>query len=471
MIYMRISSRQLIAIVTLSVATSIGVYGDTIDALVDTIEASRQQYDVAAVGLAVVRGKQVLYVGGLGVLDRATKTPADADTQFRVGSITKSFTGLTALRLARGHPDLLTTPANQVINNVIAQASADSPVTLENLLEHTAGLTDLSRAEFDFQGEHVTFAEAIEISPETRVLQWPANRHSSYSNAGYGVAGYMLETIFEKPFETLVHEQVLAPLRMNASGFYPVENGPVMATGYDSDGVTRLPYWHMLYRSFGGLNSTPRDMAQWLSAVIASGDPDTDFLTPAERRRFENPQTTLAARAGLEYGYGLGNYHWFRKGLLFHGHGGDADGYLSHYAYNHDTGMGYFLVITAFRHKPLRAMRNHLEDFIIQQAHTPATHSATLEPAQLKQWVGSYEPVTWRFGGPRKGASVLEINLRDGQLETSYDGTRHALIAVSTRHFRRRWQPDATYAFSVDGNDTFLQGDLGNFKKVGTRRR
>ena len=40
-------------------------------------------------------------------------------------------------------------------------------------------------------------------------------------------------------------------------------------------------------------------------------------------------QTSLAAQGGLAYGYGLGNYQYVHEGFLFHGHGGDADGYLA----------------------------------------------------------------------------------------------------------------------------------------------
>ncbi|NNF16419.1 MAG: beta-lactamase family protein [Gammaproteobacteria bacterium] len=495
--------------------------------LINNIAQIREQSGVAAVGLALVRGADVLYSGGFGVLDleysdatTEAKTPAKhsvksrpavpaavaiaantatattkevpgeitrqikgntthknigetvtADTLFRVGSITKSFTGLTALRLARHHKGLLQLQATAVIDNVVQDPFNETPVTLQALLEHTAGLNDLSQAEFDVQDADITFAEALNVSPRTRVLKWAANRHSSYSNAGYGIAGYMLEKVTHKRYEELVHEQLLAPLNMNASGFYLAAGGPPLAVGYNSDGVSRLPYWHMIYRSFAGLNSTPRDMARFLSALLTAGTGDSTWLTKAERQRFENPQTTLAARTGLDYGYGLGNYHWFRKGARFHGHGGDADGYLSHYAYNHESGLGYFVVITAFKHPVLRAMRDELEDFIAGHTSPVTAPTHPLEPAQLKQWTGQYAPVTQRFGGAPAGAATLEIRLVNGQLETRHEDIQHALIAVSERHFRREWQPQATYAFIVDGDDTYLQGDLGNFKKIGTRGR
>ena len=59
--------------------------------------------------------------------------------------------------------------------------------------------------------------------------------------------------------------------------------------------------------------------------------------------------TAAGNASARSYGYGLGNYHSIHAGFVFHGHGGDADGYLSNYGYNLDTGLVYFIVINAFR--------------------------------------------------------------------------------------------------------------------------
>ena len=77
--------------------------------------------------------------------------------------------------------------------------------------------------------------------------------------------------------------------------------------------------------------------------------------------RMEFPESTLAARSGLCFGYGLGIYSWFSNVVLFHGHGDDGDGYLAHFGYSPRTARGYFVVINAFTHVPLRKMRKAIE--------------------------------------------------------------------------------------------------------------
>ncbi|MFK8030885.1 MAG: serine hydrolase domain-containing protein [Gammaproteobacteria bacterium] len=449
--------------------------------LLADIESIRSDANVTAVGIALVSRDKVIHVGGLGVQRLGSVQAATSETWFRLGSITKSFVGLTALSRLRERPELFSVPVNAVLPNVLsadAEHGGDT-VRLPELLEHTAGLGDLSRKEFAFQGETVTFKEAIGLDPDTRVLRWPASQHSSYSNAGYGLAGYMLEVDANDAFETLVEKYVLSPTGMETAGFFVTEDTPVLAAGYDTDGVTPIPYWHMLYRSFGGLNATPKDMAKFLQALLQPAGPDSLFRNAAERLRFENPATTLAADTGLTYGYGLGNYHWFSQGLLFHGHGGDADGYLSHYGYSNEAGFGYFIVVTAYNKKPLNEMRDELERYIARQAATEREGGASrartddvveLPESVLRDYAGDYVEVTKRFGRPNASANIpsLTVTIKNNQLHTRFGKRRRPLVAVSEHHFKRPWQPGATYAFitAADG-DVYLQGDMGNFKRLG----
>lgn len=443
--------------------------------LVEQIDIIRQDYGVAAVGLTIVNDEKVLFAGANGVMDWQSKNPVNQHTGFRLGSITKTFTGLTALRLQRATPNLLTQNIHVLKPGLLDDRFSNDAITLGMLLEHTAGLSDLAKAEFDVQDGDIRYSDAFNVHPPTRQLRWPPGAHSSYSNAGYGFAGFMLQEIAGQPFETLMRKQVLQPLGMHNTGFRIDQSGPQLAQGYDRDGRTEIPYWEMIYRSFGALDTTPADMAIFLQALLrssSSSDGDNQdrqrlFESAEERLRFENPATTLAARAGLDYGYGLGNYHWFAKGARFHGHGGDADGYLSHFAYQTDAKLAYFVVITAFNHAPLRKMRAVLEDYIASQVDSDDASPATLKPSQLARWEGNYEAVTQRFVSTNRAKKTIQVRLRGGRLETVNDNDATPLVAVSEYLFRRPWQPQASYAFIEDDDGhVYLQGDIGNFRRL-----
>ncbi|MDZ7768792.1 MAG: hypothetical protein U5K38_06830 [Woeseiaceae bacterium] len=85
-------------------------------------------------------------------------------------------------------------------------------------------------------------------------------------------------------------------------------------------------------------------MASLLQMFLNRGHHGGDaFLAPALIERMEAPQTTLAAGAGLRFGYGLSLVSFLHDGHVFHGHGGDADGYLSRFAYQKQAGLAYFV--------------------------------------------------------------------------------------------------------------------------------
>lgn len=117
----------------------------TIDELRAQIAAVLEREAVPGVGLALVDRRGVVWAGGVGLADRDGKTPVTADTQFRVGSITKSIVALGVARLAeQGRLDLDRPLAELMPEIDVTNAwAASSPISLAHALEHTAGFDDM----------------------------------------------------------------------------------------------------------------------------------------------------------------------------------------------------------------------------------------------------------------------------------------------------------------------------------------
>ena len=446
--------------------------------LLHDIEALRNEYHLPSVALTLVSPQAVLWSGAMGYADIASRKPASAQTLYRIGSITKTFTSLAILlavadqRLSLDDRVIDLAP-DAPLNN---PWSATDPVRIAHLLEHTAGLLDLGHAEFYHSDpKPLSLPEALAVAPGARVCLWPPGRHSSYSNAGAGIAAYALERATGQRFEDFVTNRLFRPLGMQQAGFFLDARAQAkLATGYDRDGKTVIPYWHTLFRAFGGINATPREMAGLVQLLLNRGRVGGKrLLSKAAIDRTETPRTTLAARSGLSYGYGLGNYPFLYAGFLWHGHGGDGDGYLSRYAYSRALGLGYFVVINAFHPRALREICARIQDYLIQ-GHTPpsAPPLAPIDPARLEALSGRYQAVTHRF--PRDTSATeqepdrLEVVLTDGTLFTrTPDGERRELLPVSERHFRRENQPVATTAFIEHEGELYLQGEAGNYRRIG----
>ncbi|WP_455235029.1 serine hydrolase domain-containing protein [Thiogranum longum] len=449
----------------------------SLDALMEDIDRLRREHRVPSVALTLVSGNGTIWSGATGYADLETRKPATADTLYRIGSITKAFTSLAVLlAVEQGQLSLDDTldelAPDAPLNNRWAE---EHPVQIAHLLEHSAGLLDITKAEFDHNDPGPsTLEQGLAVGAEARVCLWPPGLHASYSNAGAGLAAYALEQVTRQRYETFVEERLFVPLGMNNAGFYlDRATQEKLATGYDADGKSVIPYWHMVLRPFGAINATPRDMASLVQLLLTRGTLNgKTLLSPSSIERMETPRTTLAAQSGLEYGYGLGNYQFVYRGFLFHGHGGDGDGYLSHYAYSRDLGLGYFVVINAFNSRALRVIRQRIQDFLIQDRKGPAPPPvASIGPKQLLALTGRYQAETWRFpwdhGNTPPGNDRLDVILQDGRLYTIGAGRdQRELLPVNRHHFRRTHEPVATIAFVEHDGELYLQGDFGNYRRI-----
>ena len=432
------------------------------------IKALQAEHNISATGVVIIKDGDVIFRQGFGHLSHNTREPFTESSLFRIGSITKSVTALAALKQVEADKLALDTDINHQLPEPWLQHSwqESHPITLAMLLEHTAGFKELSHEEFHLQNDKLlSLPIMLEQYHARHKAHWQPGLHHSYTNLGPAYVGWLIETSSGSTYERFVQNNILKPLTMNDSGFFiEDENENSLVTGYDRDGTTPIPYWHMTYRPFGGMNSTLVDMTNYLQVFLNQGSFNgQQILTPHSIKRMQTPTSSLAARAGLTYGYGLGIYQWLNRGVKFYGHGGDADGYLARFGYSPDKGIAYFHVINAFNHRAHWQLNEMVEDILV--ADHPATQFPkrhTLSSARVSKIVGEYQRVATRF--PNQSPSHLRIIERDNTLFTLIKGKESELIPVTDKHFRRRNQTEATIAITEKPNgEAVFQGDSGNY--------
>jgi CubicO group peptidase (beta-lactamase class C family) len=442
--------------------------------LLQQIERTRQELDIPAVALTLVDKNNLIWSGVFGIADRKTQTPATTDTVFRIGSITKSFTALAILVLVQQKKLALDDKLVEIAPELKLENPwyRTHPVRIVHLLEHTSGLNDLTRKEFDLN-EPLSLREALQLSPESRVVQWPPGTHYSYTNAGAGLLSYVIEKYSGQSYEDFVTEHIFVPLGMSSASFFPDEQTVAhLATGYDTDGNSIIPYWHMIFRAFGAINLKPKDMSSFLQLLLNKGTyKNREIFQASLIDRMQTPRTSLAAQDGLAYGYGLGMYSFLRDGHLFYGHGGDGDGYLARYGINRETETGYFIVINVFRGQDLVKIRRLVEVYLLRDLPEPEKKSMHLSNTALLKFTGEYAVATRRFPQSRNEydqTGYIEIQLREsGLFWLQPDRKPRQLIAVTKNHFRFTDEPVATMAFVVDeDNNFYLQCEEGNYQKI-----
>jgi len=435
-----------------------------IEELKSALSAILKKYNVPGVGIALVTKDHVVWTGGVGKAEVATNRDVSGDTMFRVGSITKGFVALSALQLAeRGKLSLdekIADVAPEV--PVVNPWAATNPVTLAQLLEHTAGFDDLSFAEFyDFDSppdnpRPLLWTLAHFRGPEH--VRWQPGTRTSYSNPGYGLAGYIVEKAAGMPLEDYMAENILRPLGMTHSDMRltPAVKD-TLAQGYD-DG-SPVPYFPIYLRPAGDLKSSPNEMARFVRMMLNRGQLDgVKIVSPDSITRMETPETSLAARAGLKDGYGLGNYDDDEDPLTQHGHDGGIDGFESRYVYIPEAGVGYFFSINDFSRTAPRGPMHDIEQllyaYMTRDAAAAHQQPAASMPPGASEWTGYYEPAAPR----QEKLLYLDlllggrfVSLKDGKMYLrSIFGPPTALIPVGGDQFRTDQSEEATTIFTTD---------------------
>ena len=431
---------------------------------------------IPGASVALVDRDRTIWAGGVGTADVAGGVDVTPNHLFRIGSISKSFTALAVLHAVEDGLLDLDTPVRELAPEVAFtnRWERTHPVTVAMVMEHTAGFDDIHFREYaKVDDPDMTLAEGLAYNPGSRVSRWRPGTHMSYSNSGPAIAAYVVEKLAGKAFEDYVREHVFAPLGMDSSTFRFPQDAALLAKGYAADGVREAGYDHIIVRPSGGLNSSSREMARYLRMMINRGTLDgVRLLAPETIGRMETPTTTLAARAGFTYGYGLGNFTSIVNGHLFHGHNGGIAGFASTSAYSPELGVGFFVSIN----KPssgIRDIATLLGERLTDGFEKPQGAVAALAEDELRAMTGWYQSVT-----PRQQLSyvlsrffaIQHVTLEAGKLFIApLGGERRELVPVTATGFRYENEPVArVFGVVDDEGDPILQGGpAGNSRRVG----
>ena len=253
--------------------------------------------------IAIVVGDSVVYAKGFGVASIETGAPVTPDMLFRVGSVRKMFTGLTAVMLSSQGKVDLRAPIGRYAKGLHRRMAR---VTLDQLLSHAGGMTN--EAAGDGPHDDAALGRRVRGWGEEHSFTQPGDIYS-YSGPGYWLAGYAIEQAAGAAYADVVAREVLAPLGMTRSTFRPtmamtwplaldhrVTNDSVRLLRPYPDDITTWPS--------GSLFSSARDLSRLAIALMHDGRVGGRQAIPAEAIRVM--QTRHASVPGGDCGYTYG---------------------------------------------------------------------------------------------------------------------------------------------------------------------
>lgn len=448
---------------------------ESLEALEQRIAAIVADGGVPAASVALVSRDGVVWARAFGVADKASGRAATPDTPFRAGSISKTVTALTAMRLVEeGRLDLETPLAVAVPEAAFRNPwEAEHPVRLVHLLEHTAGFDDVNQSEYRDRGEEIPLAEALAVDPYSRVSRWPPGQYFSYANSGAALVAAAIAAAAGRPFEEVVTERLFVPLGIRAASWL---NEPALqerlARSYYEDG-SEAPYTHIGLRPAGSLNISSLELARVVQLFLARGEVDgVRLLSPESIARMERSETTRAAAQGMNRGAGLGLGHFAFAGVPFIGHTGSIDAALAFFGYRPDADQGFVVMMTAMEGRRFREIGEAVAGYFASQV--PAVPEPRVAE-DLSVYPGYYRLATpgsdlFRLVTDVAGVIVVETDGADGlRRRALLGGEPKPLVPVGERRFRDGDEAQASAIFlTEDGRiDGLQRGLAGYFERVG----
>jgi CubicO group peptidase (beta-lactamase class C family) len=307
----------------------------------------------------MLRDGQLAASGGIGTLRVGDEAAPDADSFFRIASMSKSFTGAALMSLvADGRVRLDEPVATYVpaLANWRGPTADGPPITVRHLVSMESGLpTDDAWADRHLD---ITQADMEALLDAGAMFTWTPGVRFEYSNLGWGLVGQVVRAVTGEDVQALVTRALLEPLGMSRTTWLRPEHDDVAEPSHWQDDawipVTHVPGDGQI-APMGGLWSTVADLSRWMAFFIDAWPPRDDAddapvprwarremqqlrridSAASIRPRPDGPSRTSA----IGYGIGLGVRLDPRLGYVV-GHSGGLPGYGSHMRWIPDRGVG-----------------------------------------------------------------------------------------------------------------------------------
>ncbi|MBI4541083.1 MAG: serine hydrolase [Gemmatimonadetes bacterium] len=319
------------------------------------VEQAMQAWGVPGLAIAVVKNDQMVYARGFGVKELGKPDRVDEHSLFAVGSTSKAFTAAAVGMLVDegrlGWDD-------RVVERLPGFQLYDPYVTREmrvrDLLTHRSGLS---------RGDRLWYGSTYdreEILRRVRYLQptWGFRTRYGYQNIMFLAAGQMLARIAGMSWDDLVRTRIFEPLGMRRTNtsVLVLKDDPNVAMPHvrAEDGVHPVPYRNIdNIAPAGSINSSVRDMAQWIRLQLGEGSYEGQRLVSPEAIR-EMHAAQMLQRIDPESEELFPTTHFQAYGLAwslqdYHGrklaqHGGGIDGMAARVALMPEEELGVVIL-------------------------------------------------------------------------------------------------------------------------------
>ena len=281
------------------------------------------------VGLAIgIIDKGKMFTHFYGIVKKGTDIKPDKNTEFEIGSITKTFTAIALLEMQEQGLLNVNDPINKYLpKDIKVPAYDDKEITLENLVTQNSSLPGMpdnfNKTLKDPENPYVdyTVKDLYDFLNSYKLPRAIGSKYE-YSNLGFGLLGHILALKAGTSYEELIKKEVCSKLEMNDTGItLSPDQKKRIAQGYTAEGKPTKNWDFDILAGCGAIRSTISDMLKYLKANITKSDStlgkaiQESHIVKFEEKNFNQASgwiiTEVSGRKLIWHNGGTGGYRSF----------------------------------------------------------------------------------------------------------------------------------------------------------------
>jgi CubicO group peptidase (beta-lactamase class C family)/D-alanyl-D-alanine dipeptidase len=351
--------------------------------------------NIPAITIALIDDQNTIWTNQHPTRDPILIGNVNADTIYRVGSISKTFTALAVMQAVERGALSLDEPISKYVPEF--KPAGGETITLRQVLAHRAGLVRETPVGSYADRSNPSLRDGVLSLNAIKLLHEPG-KVTNYSNAGYALAGRALEIATGQRFADLMREQVFKPLNMQHSSFQfaDVQNRKhflvpgKMWTAFEKE--SPAPLFDLAKAPAGNMYSSANDLAKFISWMFRGDDQTLSQKSLTEMMKVQFP--TTAGRSQ----FGLGLIQTDIDGQRCVGYGGLAYGYGSQFWMLPEHKLGVVVLIAKDFTQGLAddLAQNALRQMLAAKQGKPVPQTARREPIPSdigQAWAGRYSVI------------------------------------------------------------------------------
>ncbi|WP_280749227.1 serine hydrolase domain-containing protein [Parabacteroides sp. PF5-9] len=369
--------------------------------------------------MLITESSNIVYsrIIGYSQINEQEKIPLTTETRYRIGSITKMFTGAMIFQLIEEGKLTL----NDTLDTFFPQIPNSGKITILQILAHRSGIPNVGRGE-DSKTKPITNDEKLALIAKSTPDFEPDTQYG-YSNSGYILLGYIIEKITGKSYQEALSERITSKIKLSdtylGTGYIDVSQNECHSYSYFGRWQQNVETHLSIPSAAGAIISTPADLTQFIQALFAGRIVSKESLDLMMQKQ-------------------LGMEAFIYHDKTFYGHAGGIDNFGSWLVYSPEENLTLAYTTNAKVYPVTKIIDGVFDIYWNKPFAIPSFEAMVVDPEILDQYIGTYS---------NPEAPVKFIIIRDGTTLCMQQNAQSAIPLEAT----------ATNKFKIDPPGIFFE--------------